>query len=130
MVLYTLKNATFQLDVFEDRLIFRPNLVMKVMGGKAWSTPVTVPYGRVHKVELQQHLWPLRHDLTIHTTDQIYHFRFHQPLPFYQRLAPYIERQATKYRNHPESFPTPVKTVIDLVEEKRKKALKEFMRAA
>jgi hypothetical protein len=64
------------------------------------------------------------------TKDQVLHFRFRTPLSFFLRLAPYLERQAEKYRNHPEAFPPAVKTVLDLVEEKRKKALKQFLRAA
>lgn len=130
MILYTLKNSALQMEVFEDRVILRPGLLMRVMGGKSWSAPVVVPYSRVDRIELQTRLWPLRHDLAIHTMDQVFHFRFRKPLAFYQRLAPYLERQADKYRNHPEAFPAPVKTVLDLVEEKRKKALKEFLRAA
>lgn len=130
MILYSLKNSAFQLEVFEDRLIFRPGLLMRMVGGKTWAAPVVVPYCSVERIELQQKFWPLRHDLAIHTKDQIFHFRFRKPLPFYQRLAPYLERQAEKYRNHPEAFPPAVKTVLDLVEEKRQRALKEFMRTA
>ena len=130
MILYTLSNAMIQMEVFEDRMILRPGLVMRVMGGKNWALPIVVPYSRVERIELQQRFWPMRHNLSIHTMDQVFNFRFRKPLPFYQRLAPYLERQAEKYRNHPQAFPPAVKTVLDLVEEKRKKALKEFLRAA
>ena len=130
MILYTLKNSTFQLEVYEDRLVFRPRMLLKLVGGKTWEIPANVHYSRVDKVELQQRYWPLRHDLAVHTMDQIFHFRFRKPLNFFQRLAPYLERQAQKYKNHPDVCPPATKTVLDLVEEKRKKALKEFMRAA
>lgn len=130
MILYSLKNFALQLEVFEDRLIFRPGAMLRVLGGRNWANPVTLPFCRIERIELRQRLWPMRHDLAVHTKDEVYHFRFRGPLPFYQRLAPYLERQVEKYRNHPEAFPPAVKTVLDLVEEKRQKALKEFMRAA
>lgn len=130
MILYTLKNSVFQMEVYEDRLIFRPRMLMRMLGGRTWEGPVTVHYSRVERVELQQRLWPLRHDLAVHTMDQVFHFRFRRPLNFFQRLAPYLERQSGKYKNHPDVFPPATKTVLDLVEEKRKKALNDFMRAA
>lgn len=130
MILYTLKNSAFELEVLEDRMIFKPTIMLKMFGGRTWASSVVVPYSRIERIELQQKFWPLRHNLAVYTVDQTFHFRFRKPLAFYQRLAPYLERQAQKYRNHPEAFPPAVKTVLDLVEEKRKKALKDFLRAA
>ncbi len=129
MVLYSLKNSVFHMDVFEDRLVLRPALWLKYGPVKRWHNDVVVPYHRVLKVELHQRVWPLPHDLTVHTTDQVHHWRFREGLAFYQRLAPYLERQAEKYQGHPEAFPPAMKTVFDLLEEKRKKAVEDFLRA-
>jgi hypothetical protein len=130
MVLYTLKNLLFQMEVFEDRLVFRPAVWIKMGPVQQWREDVVVPYHRVTKIELHEKIWPLRHDLAIHTPEQVHHFRFRDSLSFFQRLAPYLERQAEKYRNHPDAFPPAMKSVFDLVEERRKKAIEEFLRVA
>ncbi len=118
MILYSLKNAVFELEVYEDRLRFKPRWLLQAVA-KNWREEKTVHFHSVQRVELRQRLWPVPHELNVHTKDDHYCFRFRQPLVFFQRLAPYLERQAEKYRNHPEAFPTPVKTVLDLVEERR-----------
>lgn len=122
MILYTLKNGVFQMDVYEDHLVFRPNVILKYMQNHIWGLDVVVPYHRIQKVELHEKIWPLPHHLDLHTSEQVYRFHFRTPLAFFHRLAPYLERQAEKYRHHPEAFPRPMKTVMDLIEEKRQAA--------
>ena len=118
MILYTLHNSSFTLDVYEDKVIFHPTL-MKGLISRQWDKSLIIPYAELQRVELHKKLWPSGHQLCFHTSDRSVTFSFRDLLPFFERLQVYLERQAMRYYNHPEGLPRPSKTVADLVEERR-----------
>jgi len=119
MILYTLTNATFTLDIYEDKVVFHPKL-WKGIVSKQWDRSLTIPYSQLQRVELNKKLWPAGHQLSFHTAERTIVFSFRSIYPFYERLLIYLERQVIRYYNHPEGFPPSIKTVPDLLEERKK----------
>lgn len=120
MILYTLTNASLKMDIYEDKVVFYPRW-WKSATSKQWESAVTVPYSKVERIELQKKMWPMNHLLVFHTTDRVITFKFRRLYAFFERLHVYLERQVIRYYNRPEGFPVPIKSVLDIVEERRLK---------
>ncbi len=118
MILYTLTNRSFTLDVYEDKVVFHPRL-LKGLVSRKWSQSLTIPYAQLQRVELHKKFWPVGHQLCFHTAERSVVFRFRGLLPFFERLHVYLERQTIRYYNHPTGLPRPSKSVPDLVAERR-----------
>lgn len=118
MILYSLKNASFTMDVYEDKVVFHPRL-WKSLTGKRWENARILRYSQIQSVELNKKLWPMNHQLILHAADGTMVFQFRNLYPFFERLKLYMERQIIRYYNQPEGRPRPMQTVIDLVEEKK-----------
>ena len=119
MILYTLTNASFQMDVYEDKVVFSPRW-WKSATSKQWETAIVLPYAKVQRVELNKKLWPQGHQLIFRTDEKAITFSFRRLYPFFERLQVYLERQVIRYYNRPQGFPVPMKTVLDIVEERKK----------
>ncbi len=117
MILYTLTNATLKMDIYEDKVVFYPRW-WKSATSKQWESAVTVPYSKVERIELHKKMWPMSHQLVFHTPERVINFKFRRLYSFFERLHVYLERQVIRYFNRPEGFPTPIKSVIDIVEER------------
>lgn len=129
MILYSLKNVSLQMDVYEDKVIFHPRL-WRSLTAKKWDSAKVVPYASVTRVELHKKLWPANHQLVFQTHEGEIVFGFRKLYPFFERLKLYFDRQIISYSNrtHKER---PLKTVLDLVEEKKHKTKnKQHLRAA
>lgn len=118
MILYSLKNASFTMDIYEDKVVFHPRL-WRSFTGKRWENARIFSYSQVQSVELHKKLWPMNHQLVLHTSEGPVTFQFRNLYPFFERLKLYIERQIIRYYNQPEGRPRPLQTVVDLVEEKK-----------
>lgn len=129
MILYTLTNASFTLDVYEDKVVFHPKL-WKGLLSKQWDRSITITYSQLQRVELHKKLWPQGHQLCFHTAERSIVFSFRDIYPFYERLLIYLERQVIRYYNHPNGLPPSVKTVPDLLEERKRSRARSSSLAA
>ncbi len=118
MILYTLTNASYKMDIYEDKVIFYPRW-WKSATSKQWESALILPYAKVERIELHRKLWPMGHQLVFHTQGRSVVFKFRRLYAFFERLHVYLERQVIRYFNRPEGYPSPVKSVIDIVEERK-----------
>jgi hypothetical protein len=98
MILYTLKNLSYTLDVYENKITVTPRL-WKTLFLRSHALTKTIAYSELQKVSLQEKLWPQSHCLTFYSENQIVHFQFTKLLPFYRQLKLYLERQILHYHH-------------------------------
>jgi hypothetical protein len=125
MILYSLSNASFTMDVYEDKVIFHPRL-WKSLTAKRWENARVLYYAQIQIVELNKKLWPMHHQLILKTQEEALVFQFRKLYPFFERLKLYMERQIIRYYNSPQGRARPMQTVIDLIEEKKTQRKKAF----
>lgn len=123
MILYSLKNTSFTMDVYEDKVVFHPRL-WKSLTTKRWENARILNYSQIQSVDLHKKLWPMKHQLILQTSEGPVVFHFRNLYPFFERLKLYMERQIIRYYNYPEGRPRPMQTVIDLIEEKKARSRK------
>lgn len=125
MILYSLSNASFTMDVYEDKVIFHPRL-WKSLTTKRWENARVLYFAQIQSVELNMKLWPMHHQLILKTQEDNVVFQFRKLYPFFERLKLYMERQIIRYYNSPQGRPRPMQTVVDLIEEKKTQRKKAF----
>ncbi|MBY0518780.1 MAG: hypothetical protein K2P81_17850 [Bacteriovoracaceae bacterium] len=108
------------MDIYEDKVVLHPRFWKGVIS-KRWKNSLVLPYSQIQRVEITKKMWPMPHQFTLHTKDESITFNFKKLYAFFERLHVYVERQIILFYNKPNGLPPAVKTVVDIVEERKKK---------
>ncbi len=116
MILYTLKNSSYTMEVYEERVVLYPRLWRGIISGEG-AAPISLSYAQLQHVELTKRLWPAQHQLSFHTSRGVTVFHFRKLFPFFERLKLYFEKQII--RQAASAQRSRLKTVPELLRDKR-----------
>lgn len=130
MIIYSLKNSSLTLDVFEDKVVLTPKPWKSVFSSR-WSTARVIHFKDLNYVDIEKRYWPMRHRLHfVSGTDKL-SFEYRELEAFFDQLKIYLERQILKH-HHQSVKPSGAKvlSISEIVEERKKSTQKVTTLAA
>lgn len=121
MIIYSLRNSSITLDVFEDKVVLTPKSWLSMFSSK-WSTARVIHFKDLNYVEIEKHYWPMRHRLHFVSGEEKFSFEYRQLEAFYEQLKIYLERQILKHHQQAVGpISLKILSISEIVEERKKK---------